>query len=102
MVVVDTYTVTERREKGGWCEFEIVFVEAGQMTFSSPVIDTQSASVAAAQNMISRSRLSGDIVQSGSGSASLPSTVGSSDDDLATGGGSSSTRYCDDAFSGDV
>lgn len=28
-VVVDTYSVTERRERGGMCEFEIIFFEAG-------------------------------------------------------------------------
>jgi prophage DNA circulation protein len=29
-VVADTYTVTERRERGGWAEFEAVFIEAGR------------------------------------------------------------------------
>src|SRR3954464_13134832 len=30
MVVVETYSVTERRDAGGYCDFEITFFEAGQ------------------------------------------------------------------------
>ena len=41
-VVVDTYSVTERRERGGSATFEIAFVEAGQNLSALAISDTQS------------------------------------------------------------
>lgn len=38
-VVVDTYSVTERREKGGYAEFEMTFIEQGNPV--SMLVDTQ-------------------------------------------------------------
>lgn len=46
-VICETYTVTETREKGGFCQFEMLFVEAGSDAGSSP---TQSTSAAATQS----------------------------------------------------
>lgn len=33
-VYVDTYSVIERQERGGWVEFDMVFIEAGQTVSS--------------------------------------------------------------------
>jgi prophage DNA circulation protein len=41
MVSVDTYTVNERRERGGFCEVDIQFVEAGTAPASGATEDTQ-------------------------------------------------------------
>jgi prophage DNA circulation protein len=60
-VVVDTYTVTEKREKGGFCEIEINFVEAGQPAFSSPLTDTQGVANSAAQSGINQFQQSPDV-----------------------------------------
>lgn len=42
-VGVETYSVTERRERGGWAEFEMTFTEAGEDVSGLGEIDTQSA-----------------------------------------------------------
>ena len=52
-VVVDTYSVVERRERGGWCLVEMIFVQAGELaqgqsSANSPSTDTPSAVTAAA------------------------------------------------------
>jgi prophage DNA circulation protein len=44
-VICETYTVTENRERGGYCTFEMQFVEAGSDAGSSPSAAT--ASIAA-------------------------------------------------------
>jgi prophage DNA circulation protein len=51
-VNVDTYSMTERRERGGIVEFDINFVEAGSSDFTQNVTDTQSAAVGAAQTAV--------------------------------------------------
>jgi prophage DNA circulation protein len=43
LVVVDGYSVTERRERGGYAEFAINFVEAGEDISNVNMVDTQSA-----------------------------------------------------------
>jgi hypothetical protein len=40
-VMCDTYTCTESRERGGYCTFEMQFVEAGQSGDAVPGTDTQ-------------------------------------------------------------
>jgi prophage DNA circulation protein len=67
IVVVDTYNVIERVERGGMAEFEISFVEAGVAPSSSIGADTQSASNAAAQSAITSFQGSSDITQLGPG-----------------------------------
>jgi prophage DNA circulation protein len=52
LVAVDTYTVTERRERGGYCEFEIAFFEAGETIQTAAAGDTQSAVKQAARAAI--------------------------------------------------
>jgi prophage DNA circulation protein len=44
------YTVIERRERGRMAEFEMNFVEAGDVQSFSPATDTQSAAISAAQS----------------------------------------------------
>jgi prophage DNA circulation protein len=61
LVQVENYTVIERKEAGGYCEFDIEFVEAGQQTYSQPTTDTKSQSNAAAQKAIGDFPLSSDI-----------------------------------------
>ena len=68
-VQVGPYTSTERRERGGSCEFEITFVEAGQSPSSSASADTQGAAIAAALS----------AVQSFQGSADIRNLAASSD-----------------------
>jgi prophage DNA circulation protein len=51
-VICTNYTVTETRERGGYCSFEMMFVEAGSDAGSAP---TQSTSAAAAQSANSAS-----------------------------------------------
>lgn len=43
LVGVETYNVTERREQGGYCVFEITFTEAGQDVSGQIAADTQGA-----------------------------------------------------------
>ena len=62
MVNADVYTITERRERGGIAEFEMVFVEAGQDVFSSPVVDTAAAAISSAQSAIQSFLSSSDII----------------------------------------
>lgn len=47
-VVVGPYAVTERRERGGYAEFEISFIEAGKDITTAVIGDTQSQVSAAA------------------------------------------------------
>lgn len=49
-VSLDTYTVSERRERGRMCEVEMQFVEAGQPPSRAVVDDTQSQAKAAAKS----------------------------------------------------
>jgi prophage DNA circulation protein len=49
-VMCDGYQVSEFREKGGWCAFEMSFVEAGTPGFSVLAKDTQQAALGAAGN----------------------------------------------------
>jgi prophage DNA circulation protein len=58
MVVVDQYSVTERRERGGVADFEIAFTEAGSNDFSALGIDTQGQVSTAAQNAIAQAKTS--------------------------------------------
>ncbi|MGY3278121.1 DNA circularization N-terminal domain-containing protein [Bradyrhizobium sp. S3.7.6] len=51
-VVADTYNMTERRERGGWVEFEVAFVEAGQGVDLQITADTQGAVAGAANNAV--------------------------------------------------
>jgi len=67
VVEVDEYKVTERRELGGYAEFEINFVEAGQQTITSPVTDTASTSTSAAQSAITSFQDSSDITSLAAG-----------------------------------
>ena len=60
-VVVDTYTVTEHREKGGWCEFEIVFMEAGQPAYMTPAANTQGIANTAATAATTQFQNSSDL-----------------------------------------
>lgn len=60
-VEVDEYKLTERRELGGYAEFEINFIEAGQQAATSPMVDTASASTSAAQTAITQFQDSSDI-----------------------------------------
>jgi prophage DNA circulation protein len=52
IVVVDTYSVTERRERGGYAELEVAFTEAGQDISTINQIDTQRAVTSAVDNAI--------------------------------------------------
>jgi prophage DNA circulation protein len=61
VVEVDEYKVTERRELGGYAEFEINFIEAGQQAVTSPFTDTVSAAVSAARSAIGSFQNSSDI-----------------------------------------
>lgn len=61
LVNVDTYSRTERRERGGIAEFEITFMEAGEPTFTSPLVDTVSTAIRVAQSAISSFQSSSDI-----------------------------------------
>jgi prophage DNA circulation protein len=51
-VVVGHYSVSERRERGGYAEFEILFIEAGKDITTAVIGDTQSQVSAAAQTAI--------------------------------------------------
>jgi prophage DNA circulation protein len=51
-VVVDTYSMTERRERGGIAEFDIVFLEAGQKISTNVGTDTQGEVNSSADNVI--------------------------------------------------
>lgn len=67
MVVVDHYSVTEHREKGGFIEFEIAFIEAGQGLTLAASINTQDAVNNAATSATTQFQNSSDIVPSGQG-----------------------------------
>jgi prophage DNA circulation protein len=68
MVVVDHYSVTEHREKGGFIEFEITFFEAGSATAATASINTQAAVNSAATSATTQFQNSSDIVSFPSGS----------------------------------
>lgn len=87
---VDEYAATERREQGGYCVFEMRFVEAGQQPDSAPANDTQAqvnSSASDAGAAAASSLDNGMAAQGGIGSdavvggpvASGSSTIGSSD-----------------------
>ena len=59
-VVVDTYSLTEHREKGGYCEFQIAFTEAGQAP--SAFVGTDTASSLDAAAALGLNTLSGGVV----------------------------------------
>ncbi|WP_024340981.1 DNA circularization N-terminal domain-containing protein [Bradyrhizobium japonicum] len=65
IVVCDRYSVVERRERGGYCELEMVFIEAGQDPSTLIGSDTQSS----VNNTV------GSVT--GSASSYLDSTLGS-------------------------
>jgi prophage DNA circulation protein len=57
-VVCPTYTVSERREQGAYCIFEMEFVEAGQQAFNGSVSTSAAANDAAdALDAASKARL---------------------------------------------
>jgi len=60
-VICTNYTVTENRAQGGYCTFEMVFVEAGSDAGSSP---TQSTSAAASQSANSTSAFAAGLLNS--------------------------------------
>ena len=49
-VVCDTYDVSESREKGGYCTFQMLFIEAGQDPGADASDDTQSQVSSAAND----------------------------------------------------
>jgi prophage DNA circulation protein len=49
-VLVDTYRITERRERGGYCDVDMTFVEAGDEISTNISTDTQSQTAQAADN----------------------------------------------------
>jgi len=55
------YTVTEQRERGGWCSIEMEFAEAGQTAYATPGVDTQSAVSSAAVSSSTNFQSSSDI-----------------------------------------
>jgi prophage DNA circulation protein len=64
MVVVDHYSVTERREQGGYVTFEITFMEAGSAvgTAATPAVNTQGAVTNSATSATTQFQNSSDIV----------------------------------------
>ncbi len=60
MANVDTYTMTETRERGGWCTFEILFVESGSLDNGGISADTQGQAVAAANSLGSAAAAAGN------------------------------------------
>jgi prophage DNA circulation protein len=60
-VEVDTFRVTERRELGGYVEFEMQFIEAGSQISTTPITDTVTAAIAAATSAIAAFAQSSDI-----------------------------------------
>lgn len=81
LVCVDTYSVTETRERGGYAEFDITFVEAGQQGIvTTPAQNTQALAAMAAQNAISQFPLSTDItaLSNPANGVSMPSLAPSS------------------------
>jgi prophage DNA circulation protein len=49
-VVAEGYSVTERREKGGYAQFDITFIESGINIANLPQADTQAAVTTAVNN----------------------------------------------------
>lgn len=56
----DTYSVSEARDRGGVCTFEMDFVESGRLPNSGVSTDTQAASSSSASNLGSASSTSLD------------------------------------------
>jgi prophage DNA circulation protein len=52
-VVIDNYSVTERREQGGYATIEMTFIEAGQDPYDQVQADTQSQVTNSADTSIS-------------------------------------------------
>jgi len=50
LFMCERYAVTETRERGGYAQFEMVFVEAGQSNYSFVAIDTASLITGTANN----------------------------------------------------
>jgi prophage DNA circulation protein len=70
MVMVDHYTVTEHREKAGYCEFQIEFIEAGRVIAgTASMLDTQGAVNSAAENAATNLTGSSDFAGNAIGSA---------------------------------
>ena len=65
MVVVDHYSVTEHREKGGFIEFEITFMEAGSATAATASVNTPAAVNNAATSATTQFQNSSDITNLG-------------------------------------
>ena len=63
----DTYSVTESRERGGFCVFEMLFVEAGQNPDASATTDTQAQASTAADSSNSTAAATGDAGLAGQG-----------------------------------
>ena len=68
-VQVDTYTVHESRERGGYAEFDMAFVEAGVTPSSGPYTDTQSVVNASADDAT-------DVFQSAAAAVSYQAITG--------------------------
>ena len=80
----ETYAVTESREKGGWCAFEFVFVEAGQDPGVSATADTQAQLTTAADNNSATAATTADQGVANSSSPSASSVGGIGSDTVAT------------------
>ena len=82
IVNCDTYSVSESRERGGFAQFEMVFVEAGQNPDDAATDDTQAqaASAATASNTTAASTLDGGLSgQTGGGVGGINAGAGSGD-----------------------
>lgn len=64
IVVVDGYSVTERRERGGYAEFEINFIEAGQEVTTEPQPDTQTGVTSSVNTAISSTASGNSFIHS--------------------------------------
>jgi prophage DNA circulation protein len=70
MVSVDTYTVNERRERGGFCEVDIQFVEAGTAPAAGVADDTRGKVNSSADKAIGSAQSSAETKAKEAGSAS--------------------------------
>ncbi len=78
----DSYSAVERREKGGFVEFEFVFVEAGQDPGAATTADTQGqvTSAAADSNATAAATVDGGLAgQTGGGVGGINAGAGSGD-----------------------
>lgn len=60
-VVVESYSVSERRDKGGFAQFEISFVEAGVNIADTAAADTQAVANAAATAVVNAAKASAEV-----------------------------------------